>query len=111
MDMSEVAKFDVAVGKIKLSEAMRKGAAMVVETTSSYCGCALAAAYIGASGRCLADDAHSKEGLLLDGVGFAADFFGMPYEFSDEIENRHLGFGCPAMTTLQIADWLSEHGL
>lgn len=118
VETKEAGEVQQAPAKVlKLSEAMRIGAAVIPEA-HSWCGCAIATAYYAITGRDFSQKA--SEYMVLDapfvsttgyrrykGVAWRfAEEFGFDPEITKKAESSHnLG-----MTRLQIADWLESQG-
>lgn len=92
---------------LKMSEAIRIGAAMVEENHGSYCGCALGTAYRGLTGRDLST--YMRDASIGAHAQHVAALFGIPLGIAVEAERKHL-YSQGAMPRLQIADWLESEG-
>ena len=93
MDLSEIEKFETPAKTLKLSEAIRAGIGVVVETRD-YCGCAMGAAYTFITGRNLMADKSLPENVAAVGseCGYAvvAKMFGVPVHVAEVASTKHL---------------------
>ena len=88
-----------------LADAIRRGAKMIPETRSNYCGCALGTGYMYKTGRSLQDDFMRNISTVSYGWQMAAKEFGIPEEVARLISNMHY---LSARSREQCADYLDS---